>query len=41
MEKLLKESRENPDSEIDDYDADIDVPSVEVESNDNFSGSND
>lgn len=39
--KLLKESRENPDSESDDYDADIDAPSVEVESNDNFSSSDD
>ena len=29
--KLLKESRENLDSESDDYDADIDAPSFEVE----------
>ena len=39
--KLLKESRENPESESDDYDADIDASSVEVESNDNFSSSDD
>ena len=37
--KLLKESGENLDSESDDYDADVDAPSVEVESNDNFSSS--
>ena len=41
-EKLLKESGEDPDSESDDYHVDIDVPSVEVESNDNnFCSSND